>query len=488
MDNALILDEKTLRRIPPFFLFIFILLLGFPAIALHYFGSITNELKSNSGIETLIVEAELRDYFQQLLLQWTAFLLSALTVLLAFTQYRLTNDKIALIIGSSLLFSGTTETLHTLVFDQLADKNLIWTFANIGSGLILSLGLVWFLTHDHANKARTITVAAMNLLLASIAFMFVYYLTFTKHPMVPWQTTFGEKPYHLLYLLIYLFVSIILYPMCNKKHPTIITNCILYIALTQMSIALYFLVLSNTAYEEAYNIAYFLKIIVYFIPFSCFIINYVFSYRSILHRQNTLQANQEKLQYIAARDPLTELYNRREFEYLLDKTIANSQRTFDAFALFLIDIDNFKLTNDSLGHMQGDHFLKTFADKLVSLTRKGDILSRIGGDEFTLITSTLKSSFSAERLAERLIQGLNYPIDKTPLIATVSIGIALYPLNGLTTEELLKNADLAMYNAKKAGKNTYRFYTTELNSKENKNIDIQPQLRETVEKFERLFR
>ena len=175
--------------------------------------------------------------------------------------------------------------------------------------------------------------------------------------------------------------------------------------------------------------------------------------------QNQLQIGQEQLQYLAAHDSLTNLYNRREFETLLDKTIANCRRERCSFALLLIDMDNFKQINDTLGHIRGDNFLKQFAAELNALTRKGDILSRIGGDEFTLITPKLLSPLSTQRLAERIINGLNlsYIIGNGIEKITVSIGISIYPYDGETTEELLKNADSAMYQAKKSGKNTYRF-------------------------------
>ena len=107
-----------------------------------------------------------------------------------------------------------------------------------------------------------------------------------------------------------------------------------------------------------------------------------------------------------------------------------------------------------------DEFMKLFSEQLSLLTRKGETLSRIGGDEFTLITSKIQSPLSTKKLAERIMKGLNiaYPIDGKPLTITVSIGVATYPIDGETTDMLLKHADLAMYEAKKSGKNTCCFY------------------------------
>ena len=132
----------------------------------------------------------------------------------------------------------------------------------------------------------------------------------------------------------------------------------------------------------------------------------------------------------------------------------------DQFALFVIDIDHFKLVNDTFGHAAGDEFIVLFSKQFNALIRKEDTLCRIGGDEFTLITSKLQSPLSAIQLAERLVKNLTitYFIEEKPLAFTVSIGIAIYPTDGQTKEILLKNADLAMYQAKKLGKHTFSFY------------------------------
>ena len=189
---------------------------------------------------------------------------------------------------------------------------------------------------------------------------------------------------------------------------------------------------------------------------------------------------------MASHDALTDLYNRREFEHLLDKTIANHSREFESFALFLIDIDNFKSINDTLGHIHGDRFLRKFSEQLSSLTRQSDTLSRIGGDEFTVITPRLKTATSARKFASRLINGLNIPflVDEKTITSTVSIGISIYPVDEETTEELLKNADIAMYYAKKTGKNNYRFYTEKLSNEQHREAEIELQLRQAISEDE----
>lgn len=499
MANTIILDEKTLKRIPPFFTFIFLLLLILPAIALNYFGidlsNVTNEMEGDNSLGVFFVETQIHGYFIQILLQWSAFSLAAITTLLAFTQYRLINDKIALVIGLTILFSGTMEALHTVVIDGLspdiADKEnidaIIWTLSNTVSGIIFFIGLLLLLKYEDHAKFRVSTFTLLNILLVLVALAFVYYAAFIiKHPTMWFHYALVTRPYELIYLLIYLSIIFFIYPPIYKKYPSVLTNCIFYMSVTQVVISLYLMFLSNFPHENAYVIAYFLKIIVYFLPFSSLIINYVYSYNSVLEAQNKLQASQEKLKYIASHDALTNLYNRREFENLLDITIANYRRERSSFALFLLDIDNFKAINDSLGHLHGDSFLKKFSEQLSTLIRQGDILSRIGGDEFTVIMSRLKSPSAARKLAARIIKELNVPylVNEKLLTSTISIGISIYPLDGTTTEELLKNADIALYNAKKSGKNTYRFYTEKLSAEQHREAEIESHLRLALENDE----
>ena len=155
----------------------------------------------------------------------------------------------------------------------------------------------------------------------------------------------------------------------------------------------------------------------------------------------------------------------------------------------MIDIDNFKSINDTLGHIHGDRFLKKFSKQLTSLTRQSDTLSRIGGDEFTVIMPRLKTATSARKFANRIIHGLNIPylIDEKLLTSTVSVGISIYPIDGDNTEELLKNADIAMYYAKKSGKNTYQFYTKKLSDEQHREAEIESHLRQAIKKNELLL-
>lgn len=497
MDNSFVFNEVTLKRIPKFLVLIIILLLGLPYIGLNLgmdFSSITDKLNHGNEANTHLIESQIRGYFTQTLLQWSGFALAAVTVLMAFTQYRLSGDKIALIIGLAVLFSGCLEALNTLFIDGISlgyiEKNnldaLIWIFSNSISGLILVISLT-VLLYNKEESLNFSTFILLTSLIVIAAISLVYYaVAVIKLPTMWYKDLYLSRPYELVSISTYLFLMLFLYPKTYKNYPNILSDCIFYMAVNQIVISIYLMILSNSPYDSAYNIAYFLKILSYFIPCTCLVINYVYSYSAVLNAQKRLKIKQSELKYIASHDSLTNLYNRREFEDLLDKSIANSMRCVGSLALILIDLDNFKTTNDTFGHIHGDELLKQFANRLVLLTRKGDLLSRVGGDEFTLISSRLNNPSSARQLAERILNELNspYPISGKLITVTASIGIAIFPNDGHTTEDLLRKADLALYKAKNCGKNTYQFYTEELSFSQHRESEVETQLRKALQNDE----
>ncbi len=172
----------------------------------------------------------------------------------------------------------------------------------------------------------------------------------------------------------------------------------------------------------------------------------------------------KELEFYATRDPLTHLYNQRTFWELLEYEVERAKRYNYKFALLIVDLDNFKLINDTYGHSFGDEFLREFAKFLEEIKRKGDILARYGGDEFTLILP-LCDLTQAVSVAERIKENLsNFKIeapDGKPVFLTTSIGIAIFPDHGETSKDLFTLADTLMYKAKKEGKNKIVYPTAE---------------------------
>lgn len=172
-----------------------------------------------------------------------------------------------------------------------------------------------------------------------------------------------------------------------------------------------------------------------------------------------LQENREELEHMARHDVLTGLPNRRAFQERLDHALSRAQRSGERFALFFIDVDNFKSINDRWGHDGGDALLKIVALRLVATTRKVDAIARMGGDEFVVLLDNPAQREDVANIAEKLLESVRSPIlyRGHELQVGFSIGISLYPEDGRTAAELMARADRAMFDAKDAGRNGFRF-------------------------------
>jgi diguanylate cyclase (GGDEF)-like protein/PAS domain S-box-containing protein len=170
--------------------------------------------------------------------------------------------------------------------------------------------------------------------------------------------------------------------------------------------------------------------------------------------------SEARIAHLALHDPLTELPNRRFFLELASKAVAHSQRTDEGFALLALDLDDFKHVNDTHGHAAGDELIRILTRRIVSTLRDSDVAARFGGDEFAILQTNVTEASPTMALAERLLEALRAPVqlDYGEITISVSIGIAHYPTDGRTVEELLRNADTAMYRAKSDGKATIRFF------------------------------
>jgi diguanylate cyclase (GGDEF)-like protein/PAS domain S-box-containing protein len=169
---------------------------------------------------------------------------------------------------------------------------------------------------------------------------------------------------------------------------------------------------------------------------------------------------EEKIRQMAYHDSLTGLPNRKLFSDRLGIALAQAKRNQKGVAVTMLDLDHFKDVNDTLGHDVGDHLLKAAAERLSAALRKGDTVARFGGDEFVLILPDLKGIEDVIQVAQKIVESFRKPflIDTHELLVTTSIGIAVYPHDGTDEGILLKNADIAMYQVKQAGRDRYRIY------------------------------
>lgn len=186
--------------------------------------------------------------------------------------------------------------------------------------------------------------------------------------------------------------------------------------------------------------------------------------------------------YLARFDPLTGLINRFLFGDRLQSAINRARREGGIVALMFLDLDEFKSVNDHYGHAVGDDLLKQVAERLTDSVRASDTVARLGGDEFTVILEGAQRVEDAGQVATKIIRKLQDPFQVGPrqLRITASIGISLYPMDGDSAEELLRDADIAMYSAKTAGRNTYQYFTPELREQTTQRLALIDGLREAL--------
>ncbi|RAT94805.1 bifunctional diguanylate cyclase/phosphodiesterase [Brevibacillus sp. Leaf182] len=195
----------------------------------------------------------------------------------------------------------------------------------------------------------------------------------------------------------------------------------------------------------------------------------------------------EKIRYLAYHDELTDLPNRRKFNQVLHQSIEKSSQDSSSFAVMVIDIDRFKMINDSLGHSYGDIFLQGVSDRIVkSAEGYHATIARMGGDEFTILCETGADHREAASLADKIIEALKQPfsLKDSEFYISASIGTAIFPDHGTDAVVLLKKADTAMYEVKKQGKNGHLFYTPEFDVQLLENIEIESDLRKAIERNE----
>ena len=188
-----------------------------------------------------------------------------------------------------------------------------------------------------------------------------------------------------------------------------------------------------------------------------------------------------QVRQLAFYDPLTRLPNRVMLTDRCQQALASAQRMGQPLALFFLDLDHFKNINDSLGHAVGDQLLVAFAERLQAEVRERDTVSRLGGDEFVLLLPDTDMK-GAAHMAEKLLKSAQQPLQLAlhELTVSPSIGIAMYPADGLLFEDLSRCADAAMYRAKHDGRNGYRFFTSEMQSQSERTLAIENGLRKAL--------
>ena len=198
------------------------------------------------------------------------------------------------------------------------------------------------------------------------------------------------------------------------------------------------------------------------------------------------KAQEARIEHLAYHDSLTGLPNRAMLMDRLAQALSQAQRLDQQVAVLFIDLDRFKLVNDSLGHPVGDRLLQEIARRLKATLRENDTVARVGGDEFQVVVCNVAGSVDAARIAEKLMRTLGEPfvLEDQELHVTASLGVSLFPRDGASGELLLKYADTALYEAKGEGRNTYRFFSPEMNAQAHGRLRLENDLRRAVERHE----
>ena len=195
---------------------------------------------------------------------------------------------------------------------------------------------------------------------------------------------------------------------------------------------------------------------------------------------------QEKIYHLAHHDNLTGLPNRTQFRIRLNEALARTRRNEKLLALLFLDLDHFKRINDSLGHDIGDTLLQQAAERLTACIRETDSVSRLGGDEFTVVLESINHVNNVTAIAQKLVYALSQPfmIGDHTLHVSVSIGITLYPLDDSEADLLIKNADMAMYHAKELGRNGFQFFSADLSKRASEHMKLEGELHRALEREE----
>ncbi len=205
-------------------------------------------------------------------------------------------------------------------------------------------------------------------------------------------------------------------------------------------------------------------------------------YTTILHDITERVRSQKLLEYMATHDNLTNLPNRLLFQDRVNHAMANVRRNQSKLAILFLDLDDFKAVNDAFSHSQGDDLLVKIADRIGKCLRETDTVARFGGDEFVILLENIHQPEDVANVANKIIQEVSksITIQDNQYTISASIGISLYPDDGIQTDQIIQNADAAMYRAKERGKNTFQFYTPDMTREVMERLRIVAQLRTAI--------
>ncbi|MEE9129199.1 MAG: EAL domain-containing protein [Phycisphaerales bacterium] len=477
----------------------------------------------------------LRGSFTHTLLEWTALCAAAFVGILALVQYRLTREPSLPIIGMALVCAGAMDGFHTFAADRLIsavadNRNLIpftWAICRFFNGAIMlvGVGIFAFFPKRQFSTRGNVFIVGISLCFVVAAYLIIQACaTSDTLPQTMFPDATIKRPYDIYPLIPYLLCGLVVLPKYLKRHRTLFAYTLMLSLIPQVAVQLYMAFGSFRLHDSAFNIAHGLKVVSYGLPALGLLMGYVRTYYErwkaeealrktndelegrVVARTADLETHKKQLeaeiaQRMAAEaqlrrdalhDTLTGLSNRALLIEGLMRCIERAKRNHDyKFALLFLDLDRFKVINDSLGHAVGDQLLVGIARRLQRCVRSTDAVGRaereaavrLGGDEFVILLDTIEDAADASRVARRIQEEISEPFHLSghDVATTVSIGIALSETGYDNAADMLRDADTAMYRAKEAGKARYAVFDTAMHAQAMCRLELENDLRRAIE-------
>ena len=380
------------------------------------------------------------------------------------TKYLFKFLVFGVVIGAliSAFFGVTTLCMTNFVsWDKYIELFLTWSMGD-GVGILLITPMILSWTQkNHKTSVKFETIIYGVILIAATFYSFGFF----SHEV---------KSVSSEYIGLFTLLPLIMWSAF--RFPLFITNTSIVLVASIAVVSTYLNV--GWIIESKLNNALIeLQLFISFLATTTLILN------SVICEKNT---SEKALKYLAHHDPLTNLPNKLLFNLYLQKSIQNSIRNQTLLTIIFVDLDRFKQVNDSFGHLVGDELLRQVAERLKKSIRANDTISRISGDEFVILLENIENPLNVRVVLDKLISSFEKPfiIQENKIYMRSSMGVSMFPQDGKDAEQLIRNADIAMYRAKENGRNTYQFFTEELMNEVLQQALIDRELKTALEKEE----
>jgi diguanylate cyclase (GGDEF)-like protein len=419
---------------------------------------------------------------------------------------RFYSKKTNIFLFISIGFLGTAflDCYHAIVnsyyfyppFPPTLYYHLSWSWFASSFFLSLFFWLSWAAWKREERKGLSVKINERNIFLSAGFLTILCLILFTLPlPRVRFPENLFPRPQELIPAIFY-FLALLGYLNKGYWKQDRFEHCLVLATIFGFLGQTLFMSFSAELFDVMSGAAHFLKNITYLMVLSGLVTSmyYLFiqaeeSAQEISKVNEKLRVESEKSHQLASYDSLTELPNRHLLQDRLTQALAQARRNDKIVGTLFLDLDRFKVINDSLGHVSGDLLLKAVAERLKICLRDTDTVARVGGDEFIIIITNITQKEDVIHLAQRVIDQFSSPVilKDHEVFVTTSIGISLYPSDGGDIETLLKHADIAMYRAKEVGGSNYQFYTMDMNSRALERLALENKLRRALENEELLL-